>query len=92
MDKIDIDKLRKIHQSKLNLKYKAFDQIIKMCHTKINTIGVNGTNYCLFAIPRLIWGYSIYDMNECREYVMDKLKEEGFTVNYYDPNILFIEW
>ncbi len=92
MDKVDINKLKKIHETKKNLKFKAFEQVLKICHTKINTVGKNGINYCWCIIPKLIWGYSIYDIVECVEYVKNKLIEEGFTVEYFQPNILLIMW
>jgi hypothetical protein len=92
MDKVDINKLKKIHETKKNLKYKAFEQVLKICHTKINTVGKNGINHCWCVIPKLIWGYSIYDIVECGEHVKNKLIEEGFTVEYFEPNILLIMW
>jgi hypothetical protein len=90
--KIDISKLKKIQQDKANLKYKAFNQILKMCHNKINAIGMSAINYCWFLIPNLLWGYSVYDIEECGEYIEEKLKENGFNVEYYKPNILYISW
>ena len=92
MDKVDINKLKKIHKSKIDLKFKTFEHILKMSHTKINRLGLNGINNCWFVIPSLIWGYSIYDINECSEYVVKKLKEEGFDVELYLPNIIYISW
>jgi len=92
MDKVDINKLKQIYKSKADLKYKAFDHILKMCHTKINTVGLNGINNCPFVIPKLVWGYSVYNLTECCNYIIDKLKEEGFNVEFYYPNVIFIEW
>jgi hypothetical protein len=92
MDKVDINKLKKIYKSKVDLKYKAFDHILKMCHTKINTVGLNGINNCWFVIPKLVWGYSIYNLNECCNYIIDKLKEEGFNVEFFYPNVILIQW
>ncbi len=92
MNSIDINKLKKIQKDKANLKYKAFEQILRMCHNKINTIGMSAINYCWFLIPNILWGYSIYDIQECGEYLKEKLVDEGFDVEYYKPNILYISW
>jgi hypothetical protein len=92
MASFDINKLKEIHKYKVNLKYKAFEHVLKICHTKINTVGKTGINHCWCLIPKLIWGYSIYDIVECGNYVKDKLLANGFVVEYYPPNILLISW
>lgn len=92
MNSIDINKLKKIQKDKANLKYKAFEQILRMCYNKITTIGMSAINHCWFLIPNLLWGYSIYNIEECGEYLQNKLINDGFDVEYFKPNIIYISW
>lgn len=34
----------------------------------------------------------MYNSRECEKYVTQVLKENGFSVDFYEPNILFISW
>ena len=35
---------------------------------------------------------SKYNLSECVEYVIEKLIDNGFSVKYTEPNLLFISW
>jgi hypothetical protein len=48
--------------------------------------------FCWFIVPEIIIGVPKYDQGACIAYIMDKLKENGFTLRYIHPNTLFISW
>ena len=47
---------------------------------------------CFFEVPEFVIGYPLYNINECVNYIHDKLTSNGFLVKYYFPNILYISW
>jgi hypothetical protein len=47
---------------------------------------------CFFEFPYFIIGYPLYDLNKCIEYVKTSLTSNGFLVNYYFPNYIYISW
>ena len=77
-----------------NKRYESFEQILNRCHKTINkSIEVLRNNHhCFFEVPEFIIGYPLYDLNECIEYVIRKLTQEGFYVRYFFPRILYISW
>lgn len=49
-------------------------------------------HFCWFVVPEMIIGVPKYDQGACIAYIMDKLKENGFSIRYIHPNTLFISW
>jgi hypothetical protein len=93
-EKINIDELyekkKKIDLNKLHL----YQKILNRIHIRIKTISRNNPNdnYCWFLVPEFILGVSHFDQGACIAYVINTLKENGFKVQYYHPNTLFICW
>ena len=48
--------------------------------------------FCCFVIPEFLLGTPRYDSGACIAYIIDKLKENGFSIKYTHPNLLFISW
>lgn len=70
----------------------AFDKVVSACHNHIiNVNNVDGMK-CLYRVPEFVWGVPPYNLDECIKYLMDKLRDGGFHVKYYFPNVLFISW
>jgi hypothetical protein len=40
----------------------------------------------------VILGYTDYNPNDCIAYIVIKLEENGFSIQFIQPNTLFISW
>ena len=52
----------------------------------------NTDQFCWYVIPEIIIGIPKYDHSACIAYIIDKLKDNGFTIRYTHPNLIFISW
>ena len=93
-EKINIDALyEKKQQSDIN-KLALFNKILNRVHIRIKTTSKQKINdrCCWYVIPEIIIGVPKYDQAGCIAYIMDKLKENGFSIKYIHPNTIFISW
>ena len=73
-------------------KKKTYRKILDRINQKIKTTGSSTNRCCWYEIPEFILGLPIYKLDECAEYIMKKLKNNGFKVNLVNNNILIISW
>jgi hypothetical protein len=93
-EKINIDSLyEKKQQMDLN-KLALFNKILNRIHVKIKTTSRQKIDeqFCWYVVPEIIIGVPKYDQPALIAYLVDKLKTNGFIVQYYHPNTLFICW
>lgn len=95
MDKINLDDLfekkREISENKLQL----YNKILNRIHEKIkltSRIQQGKEQFCWYLIPEMMIGISRYDVGECTDYILRKLRENDFVVRYTHPNLVFISW
>jgi hypothetical protein len=84
------EKKREKDANELNL----YKKILNKIHIKIREISRKYTDqqFCWFPIPETILGHTNYDSGNCIAYVMEQLISNGFQVQYYHPQLLFIVW
>jgi len=93
-EKISIDSLyEKKQQMDLN-KLELFNKILNRIHVKIKTTSRQKIDeqFCWYVVPEIIIGVPKYDQGTLIAYLIDKLKTNGFIVQYYHPNTIFICW
>jgi hypothetical protein len=93
-EKINIDSLyEKKQQMDLN-KLELFNKILNRIHVKIKTTSRQKIDeqFCWYVVPEIIIGVPKYDQGTLIAYLIDKLKNNGFIVQYYHPNTIFICW
>lgn len=93
-EKINIDALyEKKQQSDIN-KLALFNKLLNRVHVRIKTTSKQKINdrCCWYVVPEIIIGVPKYDQAGCIAYIMDKLKENGFSIKYIHPNTIFISW
>ena len=93
-DKINIDDLYQRKREVDQLKLKVFRKILNRVHTKIKITSRQrcAEQFTFFVVPEFIVGTPRYDVAACIAYIIDKLKDNGFSVAYTHPNLLFISW
>tara|TARA_B100000902_G_C27301377_1_gene913012 strand:+ start:2517 stop:2792 length:276 start_codon:yes stop_codon:yes gene_type:complete len=89
---VNTKELKKDAENRKVLKHKCFNKILEFIDNKILLIAKTNTKTTWYEIPLFLLGHPTYEMKECSEYLMKKLKKNGFTVNFLNPNILLINW
>jgi len=84
--------LIKEQQDRDNKKFIIFDKILKNIEKKILRQSKVNLYYAWYEIPEFLLGSPSYSYNECVEYNVKKLKNNGFDVESFKPNILLIKW
>ena len=71
-----------------------YNKILNRVHVKIKTTSrqKRDEQSCWYVIPEMIIGVPKYDQGACIAYILNKLQENGFSVRYIHPNVLFICW
>jgi len=72
----------------------TYNKILSRIHNKIKLLSRQHLNdqHCWYVIPEVIIGVPKYDHGACTAYIIDKLQDNGFVVQYTHPNLLFISW
>jgi hypothetical protein len=92
--KINLDDLyERKKQSDLNT-LRVYNKILTRIHTRVkHQSRINPNDQCCwYVVPEMIIGVPKYDHGACVAYIIDKLRENGFTIRYTHPNLLFISW
>lgn len=93
--KLSIYELYSMKKKKDSRKEKSFDTILDSCHKKIKKIASAGGMNIFFEIPYIVIGLPLYNIDLCRDYIVDCLKKNGLLVQILPPpttNILYISW
>ena len=92
--KINLDDLFEIKQQRDLKTLEIYKRILARIHNKIKLTSrqKNGDQFTWFIVPEVIMGIPKYDNADCIGYLVAQLKENGFIVTYYHPNLILISW
>jgi hypothetical protein len=93
-EKLNIDELyERKRQYDLN-QLALYNKLLNRIHVRIKTTARQKTDeqFCWYVVPEIMIGVPKYNQGACIAYLVDKLKENGFAVNYIHPNTLMISW
>jgi len=95
-DNDTLPSITSLHEEK-TLKESSKNDIFKIVLNKIiqKIIYTNKhteQTYIIFEIPKILIGYPQYDMKSCLLFIMNKLNENGYLVDFVDPFYLYIDW
>lgn len=82
---------RSMNQQKEKLS-ECFDKVLERCHKRIIASSKQKLMTCFFEVPDYMFGYPLYDLNECITYVIDALKSNGFLAVYFFPRYVYVSW
>jgi len=93
-EKINMDELYDKKQQNDLSKLNVFNKLLNRIHNKIKLTSRQKIDeqHCWFVIPEVMIGVPKYDQGACIAYIYEKLRENGFYVQYYHPNLIFISW
>jgi hypothetical protein len=91
---LNIDDLYEKKREKDEEQLKIFSRMLKRVHSRIQTTSRQrgADKLCWFVVPEVMLGIPCYDQGMCVAFIMDKLKTNGFRVQYFHPNTLMITW
>lgn len=92
MTKVDINELYAVQDKQEKEKIHSFETLLKRCHKSIKLDASHGALDSWFVVPEAMIGHPLYDIQDASNYVLDALDENGFYVEYFEPNIIFISW
>ena len=84
--------LIKKQKEKEELKKHTYDKIYKIIEKKIYNASNSNYYHIWYQVPEFLVGLPVYSYKDCKEYLINKLKSNGFNVDTYEPNILLIKW
>ena len=73
-------------------KKKIYKKIYKRVQHKIMNASHSNLYECYYDIPEFILNLPLYNMNNCKEYLIKKLQKDEFNVINYTMNVLWICW
>lgn len=85
----DLIKQQKDRDEKKKITYK---KILEKVEKKIVLASNSNFYECKYDIPEFILGLPIYSVKNCKKFIKEKLRNDGFKVNNIMDNILLISW
>lgn len=70
----------------------SYDKILTQIVKRIQNYAKKDKLNCTFEIPEYIFGYALFQLDICIQYVYTELTSDGYLVKYYFPNMLYISW
>ena len=91
---INIEELHKDKKQKILRKNEVYEKILMKCHGRIRSISKipQAPECCMFEVPSYIYGAPLFDINKCIYYLLECLSENGFDVEFINPNFIYISW
>lgn len=92
--KINLDELYEYKKQCDKNTLRSYNIVLQRIHTRIKMTSrqKNNEQFCWFVIPEVMIGVPKYDVASCIAYVIDQLKQNGFSIKYTHPNLIFISW
>lgn len=89
---INVFALNNVRDQKEINKNQIYKKVLRKIHHRVKVISSKGDSFCFYIVPEFIFGIPKYDTLNCAEYLVKKLKMNGFRVLYTYPNLIFISW
>ena len=94
MDKIpDIFSLQQERKSRDKIKQDIYTIVLNKCIEKIvYTNRHTDKSFVIFEVPKILIGYPSYDMKHCLLFLIEKLSQQQYLVEFLEPFYLYIDW
>lgn len=89
---LNIHALNNRRDQKEIYRYKIYNKVLEKAHHRIKIVSRKGESACFYVVPEYIYGIPRYDTLSCANFIVSKLRKNGFKVVYTYPNFLFIFW
>lgn len=92
MKQLNVREINTFIEKKQTRRKESFEKVLQQCFQKIRGHAAKEQIFCLYEVPEFIYGYPLYDLNECISYLYDALNKNGFRVDYFFPRVLQVSW
>jgi hypothetical protein len=82
---------KQIQENKMK-HFETFNFILNKCHQKMRLALEKGLPGVYFEIPEFIIGKPVYRLEDCLQFIIFTLTNNGFMIKYYFPKIIYISW
>ena len=89
---VKAEDLQNNQKKKEEKKKEIYKKIFYRIEKKIKMASNSNFFYCSYDIPRFLMGSPRYSVEKCVNYILAKLKKNGFDVKVLENTILFISW
>lgn len=92
--KINLDDLYQKQQQRDLKQLAVFNKILNRVYRRIETTNKmkRQDKHIWFLVPEFLFGEPVYDKGECIAYMVTKLQQNGFFIQYMHPSTLFVSW
>lgn len=92
--KLNLDELYEKKQQHDLFTLSSYNKILARIHSKIKLVSRQyiDQHHCWYIVPEVLLGIPKYNHKDCTAFVINKLQDNGFTIRYIHPNLLFISW
>lgn len=80
-------------QKRLDMEAEIHDSIFKICEAQIRSENDNGNVETIFSIPAIMLGHPLVDREDCRKYIMYKLRKDKIKCRSIKGTMkIYIKW
>jgi hypothetical protein len=91
-EKVNIDELYEHHRRKSEKRRAMYNTILSQIHARIKRANKTTRDMdIVYKVPMIVFGDAVYNYQECVDYVVQQLTDNGFTVET-QRNLIFISW
>ena len=88
----NVNEIKKFIHEREKGRLLIYEEILEKCYHRIQSSVVRDDPFSLYVVPDFIIGKPTYNFGNCIQYIIFRLKNNGFNVKYIYPNALQIEW
>ena len=89
---INVNDIQNKQYNKDRYRMQVYKRLLERCYIKIKSASDNEEKYCLYRVPEYVFGEPIFKLPECILFMITNLKNSGFMIKYYKPNLIYITW
>lgn len=82
----------KDQKNREDIRKKTYKKILERIFNKIKLTSSTNLKGCWYQVPEFLLGLPIYKLDECKKYLIRKLKKNGFKITELENNIIYISW
>jgi len=88
----NVNEIKKFIHEREKGRLKIFEEILEKCFHRIQSAVMKDEPFALYVVPEFVIGKPRYNFGNCIEYIIFRLKQNGFQIKYYYPNAIQISW
>ena len=88
----NVNEIKKFIHEREKGRLLIYEEILEKCYHRIQSCVLRDDPFSLYVVPDFIIGKPTYNFANCIQYIIFRLKNNGFQVKYIYPNALQVEW